>query len=217
MAFFGNVTSPPPSEIARNASQYMNTPYASYVAAKNSPGDPVSSTVSQLGSTSNLSSNSASAVDLESKSIRDYEDMLNRLVKVQYDFNSAEALANRRFQQESANSAMEFSRQQAQVDRDWQERMSNTAYQRVVKDLRAAGLNPILAYTNGGASAGSGSTATAFQASGSQASGSQGSAFKADYNKAKLNEAEALLSQIKGAMEGINTAARLISSFIPGK
>jgi len=51
--------------------------------------------------------------------------------------------------------------QQAAINREYQERLSNTSYQRGTADMAAAGLNPMLAYSQGGASTPGGAQAQA--------------------------------------------------------
>lgn len=53
-----------------------------------------------------------------------------------------------------------FNANEAEKNRQFQLDMSNTSYQRAVKDMKAAGLNPLLAFQQGGASTPSGSTAS---------------------------------------------------------
>lgn len=88
-------------------------------------------------------------------------------------FSAAQAAQQMAFQKAMMENMQSYNSAQAREQRDWQERMRATAYQATVKDMIAAGINPILAAQLGATSAGSGATASSGMAQGAMGSSAQ--------------------------------------------
>lgn len=78
----------------------------------------------------------------------------------QMGYNTLQAIMQGVYNHIENNVAMNYNSAEALANREWQEHMSSTAYQRAVEDMKKAGLNPILAFANGGASTPGGSAGT---------------------------------------------------------
>jgi len=107
--------------------------------------------------------------------------------------------------QASANASNE---KIASDNRNFQEMMSNTAYQRATQDMEKAGINPMLAYMQGGATTPGGSTATMGNVGGAALEGAA-SALQAKNANSQSEAAEAAALQAKAgaAKTGAEAAA----------
>lgn len=99
----------------------------------------------------------------------DYFRRLQSISEANNAWSAAQAQKQMDFQKQSADAAMKFNHDEAELSRLWQERMSSTAHQREIKDLQAAGLNPVLSAMGGsGAPVTSGATASGYTSSGAK-------------------------------------------------
>lgn len=126
----------------------------------------------------------------DSSQSRDYQEGQQGAAN---EYNSAEAAKNR-----------EFQASQAELNRGFQERMSGSAYQRSMADLKLAGLNPMLAYSQGGAT-----TPTGSMASGSQASYPTGAGAAMLQAESSSRSADAAMVGASASASQAATAAKL--------
>lgn len=144
----------------------------------------------------------------------------------QWGFNSGQAAIANQFTQASWEQAaawneamferqMEFNAEQARINREWQEHMDSTKYQRAMADMKAGGLNPVLAaggvsVSGGGGGAATVSSPTMSAASGQTASGGLLGAQSPSIGgfTGQMEYMGGMLGLLSAALGGISSAAQ---------
>lgn len=138
----------------------------------NNAASNVSSAANNVVQNSQLNSLAANMAGIAGTGDSDYSEYLRQALEISANNTAlSQQMAREQmdYQRQSDQTAMAWSANEASKNREWQERLSNTAHQREVQDLLKAGLNPILS-ANNGAYTGSGATGQGFSSSGAMGS-----------------------------------------------
>lgn len=144
----------------------------------------------QSGSYGYQATSAQDAMDFSWRAMKDQQAYNTEMMKDQQAYNKEMML-----EQQKYNSA------EAAINRDWQKSMSDTSYQRAVEDMVKAGINPIVAYSQGGASTPTGGAASGNMAASSMASSGLAGGIASSYGESS--------SWGSGSSWGVNSAVSM--------